>query len=143
MRHLLLTAALAAFASVSAPAQQQCSQAPYGQGCGPTLTVSFYPIGQHHKISVLMENGFSHTHGVWVWGIENIAFPIPGTQCFAYTNFVYGHPFVSARDGSALLEHSWPNALNGAWVRLQAASLMVDNGNLVVRTTNGVFAECH
>jgi hypothetical protein len=144
MRQSLLAAVLAFCTGVPIAAQQQCSQTPYGQGCGPTLTVSFSPIGAHHKISVLMQGGFAHSHGVWIWGIQDLAFPIPGTQCFLYTDFVYGHPFISAPDGTALMEHSWPNSLNGAYVRLQAASLSVDgSNNLLIRTTNGVFAECH
>lgn len=141
----LIPLCLAALLSMGAAAQQQCTQQAYGQGCGPTLAVSFYEIGGgQHKISVLMENGFPQSHGLWIWGIQDIRFPIPGSSCFLCTDFVYGHPFVSEANGSALMEHAWPSSANGAFVRLQAVSLMVDQNNqLVIRSTNGVFAECH
>lgn len=144
MRRHLLAISLAALLSSAAAAQQQCTKVSYGQSCGPTLSVSFYPIGGHHKISVLLQNAFPQSHGLWIWGIQDLVFPIPGTACNLYTDFVYGHGFVTAPDGSALMEHSWPLSMNGAYIRLQAASFMIDaNNDLLIRTTNGVFAECH
>ena len=88
------------------------------------------------------EGMFPSNHGVWVWGGDQLAFPIPGSQCLLYTNYIYGRPFLSEPDGSVLIEHSWPNSMNGAYIRVQCIAWVVDNNNYVFRASNGVFAQC-
>jgi hypothetical protein len=145
--HLLTLAGFLFAGTFTADAQAQndqtCTVTTGGPGCGPTLTGIFRAVGGHHQLELRMDNGFPQEHGMWIFGSADFSWQIPNTQCFLYTNFVYGHGFMTDATGTATLQRSWVAHHIGP-IRLQAASYRIrpNTGEFEVRTANLIIATC-
>lgn len=121
--------------------QLNCSTANSGTPCGPTMSGSFEPLGNHQRIVLQMANGFTDSvHGLIVIGLTNPNLPIPGTSCFLYTDWYVGHGFAW-HNGNATVTHSWPNEIIGT-LRFQAFTIRATNFGFELLGTNAVAATC-
>lgn len=121
--------------------QLNCSTADSGIPCGPTMSGSFTPLGNHQRIVLQLANGFTDSvHGLMVIGLTNPNLPIPGTSCFLYTDWYVGHGFAW-HDGFATVAHSWPNEVIGT-LRFQAFTIRATANGIELLGTNAVAATC-
>ena len=138
---------VAAAAALLAPLSAQnlcsgCSVQSYGQTCGPVLDVTLTANGGNTaRLTVLVSQADPAGVGFMMWGKQTLDLPLPGTLCHFYTDYVWGHFFQIAPDGTADVGHAWPNN-NPGYFFIQ----MVDierQGTVfgAIRTTNGARVE--
>ena len=141
----LALAALAALACAAPLTAQQniCVTQLAGSGCGPTLDVTFTPAGNagNNKITISGTGLHADGVGVMVWGTMPLNMPVFG-DCFAYTDFIWGHRINIDASGSWIWSRSWPGSIQGSY-RIQLASVGLDGtGNLTIMTSDCVVASC-
>ena len=140
----VLAALLAAACSLSLAAQNNvCTTVLDGSGCGPQLDVTFTPVGTAGNNKITIAGSGMHMDGVGVmaWGTQPISVPIWGS-CFAYTDFIWGHPINIDASGSWSWSRSWPNSVQATY-RIQLASVGLDaGGNVSILTTDCIVASC-
>ena len=119
-----------------------CTTQVAGTGCGPQLAVSFAPIGGAGNQRITVDGSGLHKGGVGLmaWGQQAINVPLFG--CFAYTDFISGHPINPDSVGRWSWSRSWPNSVQAAY-RIQLASIgFTATGSLEVTLTDCVVAQC-
>jgi hypothetical protein len=142
MKNLLATLFAATLVAATTAQQNVCTTQVAGVGCGPQLTVSFAPIGGagNHRVAVDVANMNPNGIGLMVWGREALNVPLFG--CFAYTDFLWGHPINPDASGAWSWSRSWPNTVQGFY-RIQVATIGPDPlGNVAINLTDCVVAEC-
>jgi len=135
-----------AVAVTSATAQLNvCSASTVGNGCGPTLTVSFSPVGTAGNQAITVDGTGLHLDGVsiMVWGSNPVNVTLPFGNCPMFTTFLWGHPINATGTGSYNWTRSWPNSVQGQYY-IQLASLSTTaSGEFDIRTSNCELAICH
>ena len=141
--HKLFSSLLAAACCGALAAQTNvCTTQVAGTGCGPQLAVSFAPVGNAGNQTITVDVSAMNPAGIglMVWGRDVINVPVFG--CFAYTNFLWGHPINPDGNGQWSWSRSWPNSVQG-YYRIQIATLGPDPlGNIEINLTDCVVAEC-
>lgn len=139
---------LVLLAALTAPATAQynvCSSSLLGAGCGPTLDVTFAPVGTAGNQAITISGAGLNPAGitVMVWGVTNLGgFPLPLGGCPAYTEFLWGHNINPDAGGFYSWSRSWPNSVQGFY-NIQLGTLYVDaNNNFAIETSEARVAVC-
>lgn len=140
---MLRTTVAALVLSLGLAAQQTCSVTHAGNGCGPTLTVSFTPTGNNQRLDLTATGLFPHTIVGMVWGMNQVNIPLPGGLCPQLTDYVWGHSMMSDSLGEASWSRAWPWSFQG-YFYMQMGSIQIhEDGSFSVVTTNCELAQCH
>lgn len=139
----IVTSVVAALCAATLSAQATCTTTLAGAGCGPTLNVTFSPLGANNNritidVSGLDPNGI----GLMAWGDTALNEPVFG--CFAYTNFLWGLHINPDPAGNWSWFRSWPGAVSGSY-RIQVATLSSADplGNVSINLTDCIVASCN
>lgn len=141
MKGILASVSVALLLGTQLPGQLNCSTANSGTPCGPTMSGSYQPLGNHQRLVMNLQNGFTDSvHGLMVIGLTNPNLPIPGTACFLYTDWYVGHGFVW-QGGTSIVTYSWPNEVIGT-LRFQAFTIRASGSTIELLGSNAVAATC-
>jgi hypothetical protein len=141
MTRLALLAGVLALAGTSL-AQNTCSSTIAAASCGPTLTVTFTPIGTAGNQTIeLVCNGLDPTGiGLMSWGQNQINVPL--INCPMLNDFVWGHFVNLDATGSYTWSRTWPGYVTGYFYMQFASITFPANGGFVVMSTDSMRAEC-
>ena len=142
LRTLLLVTSLV-FTAGQAQAQFSCTQASIGAGCGPQLTITASPNGMSSERITFAGSGlFPREGGIFIVGQQEFMVPVPGTGCFLYTDFVWGHTFQANAAGEWRQPRAWPHSVT-ATLRVQLGTFRVGmNGMLEILLSNARRISC-
>lgn len=139
----LATLALA-LATSPLTAQFVCSSTLVGNGFGPTLDVTFAPVGNAGNQTITVAGGGLDTAGVsvMVWGLTNLGgLPLPLGGCPLFTEFTWGHVINPDAGGNYSWSRSWPASVTGQYY-IQLGTLANANGLLSLTSTDCRVAIC-
>ncbi|MFN3243179.1 MAG: hypothetical protein ACE37K_16885 [Planctomycetota bacterium] len=135
-------------AALAAPVAAQfnvCSSSLLGTGCGPTLDVTFTPVGNAGNQQITISGGGLDPAGitVMVWGLNNLGgFPLPLGGCPVYTEYLWGHNINPDAAGFYSWSRSWPNSVQGQY-NIQLGTLYVNaNNEFAIETSEARVAIC-
>ena len=134
--------ALAGVLALAAPAlAQTCTSAIAAASCGPTLTITFTPVGNAGNNTIeLTCNGLDPAGiGFMWWGQAQLNVQLPGC-CPLLNDFHWGHPVNLDANGSYSWSRTWPHWAIGYYY-IQIASIAVVNDQLVIQTTDSMIAQ--
>lgn len=120
-----------------------CSATQSAPGCGPSLDVSFRPIGTagNQQLTLAATGLHGASHGLMVWGTTPINVPL-GNGCSLLTDFLWGHLFMTDDTGFWTWSRSWPASVTGQFY-MQVGSFQIDPfGALDIRASDCQFAVC-
>lgn len=142
MKHLI-TLFAAALLAIPATAQLTCSSTSCGTSCGPTLTLSYTPLGGAGNYKFQMDAAGLHPNAFTVlqWGDGPQNIQLPG-GCLYLINPIWGTFHTSSAAGTFSWSRSWPHWATASF-HMQMGSLHVDGaGNLDIRTTECRIGAC-
>lgn len=140
----LATLAMVAVLALPATAQgPTCTSSLLGAGCGPSLTITFTPVGGagNHTIEVSASGLHQNGLGVMAWGVTQLNVPLGG-GCSLLTSMDWGHIVNLDATGSFSWSRSWPASVIGFY-NIQFGSVVLDPfNNLQILTSDCKRAEC-
>ena len=134
--------ALAGVLALSVPAlAQSFSSAIAAASCGPTLTVTFTPVGAagNHTIELTCAGLDPTGIGFMWWGQTQTNFVLPNS-CPILNDFLWGHPVNLDSTGSFTWSRSWPAWAVGYYY-IQFGSIILVGNDLALQTTDSVIAQ--
>jgi hypothetical protein len=136
--------ALAAVLSLTTIAcAQVCSSTVAVASCGPTMTVTFAPVGGagNHTVEVSCQGLDPSGIGLMVWGQTPVTVPFP--NCPLLVEFQWGHIINLDATGSYTWSRTWPAWALGYYL-IQMGSVQIDSGtgDFTVLSTDLMRAEC-
>ncbi len=117
-----------------------CNFSIYGQSCGPVLTGAAQTANGRHVLTMSLAGGFPNAQVLAIAGDQQLALPL-GLQCFLLTNLEYAQVLSTNGAGAAQDIHSIPATATGT-LYFQMLPLDVQQGQLLLRATNGVQLDC-
>lgn len=134
--------ALAGVLALAAPSlAQSFTSSIAAASCGPTLSVTFTPVGGagNHTIELTCNGLDPAGIGFMWWGQTQVNVLLP--NCPILNDFLWGHPVNLDATGSHTWSRSWPHWAIGYYY-IQFASISVVGNDLVILTTDSMRAEC-
>lgn len=124
-------------------AQLTCFSNPAGSSCGPTLAVTFTPVGQagNYDMQMVGQGLHPHTAGLFVWGANPVSITLPG-GCMLLTDYIWGHSFMTDATGTATWGRSWPHWATITFYMQMGSVQFLTNGSFEARTTECRLAGC-
>jgi hypothetical protein len=142
LRSLTILAAL--LLPCTGTAQLTCFANPAGESCGPTLAITFTPLGAAGNYDFQMTGSGLHPNSLaaFVWGAIPLNVTLP-FGCPLLTDFVWGHSLMTDSAGTASWGRSWPHWATITFY-MQMGSITTDaSGNInSILTTNCKLAGC-
>ena len=107
-----------------------------GEGCGGADLVGYLTdVGAHKKLHADCTGLFPHEKGWVVWGTEKLPPVVLPNGCPVWTNFIYGHTFMSDPAGTWEYSHSWPLSIRAQFY-IQVTTFRYVNNQLELKTTD-------
>src|SRR5690349_10578076 len=106
MKPFALAASVLSLATFAAA--QICTSTIAAASCGPTLTVTFTPVGGsgNHTIEVTCNGLDPNGIGLMAWGQTQVNYPFP--TCPMLNDFQWGHIVNLDATGSHTWSRTWP-----------------------------------
>jgi hypothetical protein len=134
----LLSVAFSSFLLL--PAQTtECRTNGFGRSCGPQLSGSVSTTTTQHLITFQVTNGIANGLGIWVFGLQRFAQPIPFYGCDMHVQFANLLPFTTDANGIGRSTFALPSNSLGTFY-VQAASFTLSPN--VLFASNGLQVEC-
>jgi len=148
MIRVLVSVAVALFASTLCAQRQVCKIVDGPVGCGPSLTASFTSASKPaHRLRVDVAGLHTNSLGALVFGTQLLNPPVPvlpGSACFLLTDHYWSYVFSTGSNGRLRWETQWPMSLQGAFF-VQSGSLNLNSAPEVpidVKTSNVKITSC-
>jgi hypothetical protein len=119
----------------------QYSATSVGAGCGPTLNVSFSPIGGGNSQVIFdLTGAWPNEHTLLFFGGDLVEYHLFGNlSCTFFVLPVWAHPDKTDGNGATSWSRSWPHEAFGS-VFLQVIVYRLDGANLEFQLSNAVQA---
>lgn len=142
MNHLALLAGALALAGSSLAQGPTCTATVAAVSCGPTLTVTFTPVGNagNHRLELTCSGLDPNGIGIMSWGQQQVN--IPFVQCPMLNDFIWGHFVNLDSTGSYTWGRSWPASAIGYFYIQFASVTFPAGGGFIVLSTDSMRAEC-
>ena len=142
MSNFLAPFAAAILALASILPAQGWSVTPYGPSCGPVASGTVTPQGNTHRFAFTVTNAAPSTPVLLIVGVSETNVPINfGHSCTLLTELYFTQAHRTDMSGSYTWSHALASTFRGTG-RVQFAEVTFGPlGELIVRTSNGVFMQ--